>query len=307
MSDLILGLAIMTALSVAVMGLAMIATRRAPLWIVDGVAALVVVGIAVYARWFWDSLFVARILPFSNLIVVSNWFPLAAGLLSGLVWRRIGNRPAKFLGLGRGEFSSRPRKFFAASVLFVVGFLSMAWPLVGTPPECGSEWQGDICLQTTEATCSPAAGATLLQNYGIYASEQEMAELCLTRRGTSWKGLYRALMLKGAEVGRRADAVRMNLEDLSEGFSEPCILQCELRSESEAESFNYQMEGWVPGQPHSVVLLDVVEHPTLGKQFLIADPTAFAELWSRENLEQLWHGEVLRLVPDGGSLGLASR
>lgn len=296
MFDLYLGLLIMTALAGMMMALAMVLTRNAPMRVIDGLAALVVIGIAVYARWFWDETFVADILPFSNLIIVSNWFPLAAGLLAGLVWRRIGNRPAKFLGLGKVRFGSTPRKVLAAVVLFGAGLLSMAWPLLGSPPDCGNDWQGDICLQTTEATCSPAAGATLLQNYGIYASEQEMAELCLTRRGTSWKGLYRALAIKGKTVNKNVDVADLTVDQLANDFSEPCILQCELKIEDSGANMGYQMDGWVPGQPHSVVLLDVIEHDTLGQQFIVADPTAFAEVWNRENLRKLWHGQILRLV-----------
>lgn len=297
MTDLYLGLAIMTLLSGVLFGLTLLVTRRAPMWVVDGLAGLVVVGIAVYARWLWEETFVARLLPFSNLIVVSNWFPLAAAVLAGLVWRRIGNTPAKFLGLGKGEFGSLPRKLFAAIVLFGAAFFSMIWPLLGEAPECGTDWQGDICLQTTPATCSAAAGATLLQNYGIYASEQEMAELCLTRQGTSWKGLYRGLSLKGAPVGRQVEVANLTIDDLAHDFTGPCILQCELQLDDTGDDFEYQMEGWVPGQPHSVVLLDVIENKQQGKQFLIADPTAFAEVWSRDHLQKLWHGQILRMKP----------
>ena len=110
MLDLYIGILIMTALSGVVFAFTMLVTRRAPMWVVDGLAALDVIAIAVYARWIWEDTFIGRLLPFSNLIIISNWFPLAAGMLAGLVWRRIGNKPAKFLGLGSLEYGSRPRK-----------------------------------------------------------------------------------------------------------------------------------------------------------------------------------------------------
>lgn len=300
MTDLYLGLAIMILLGGVMFGITMLVTRKAPMWLVDGLAGLVVIGIAVYARWIWDETFVGRLLPFSNLIIVSNWFPLAAGMLAGLAWRRIGDKPAKFLGLGKGEYGSTPRKVLVATVLFVAGAFSLVWPILGEPPRCDNEWQGDICMQTTPATCSPAAAATLLQNYGVYASEQEMAGLCLTRGGTSWKGLYRGLALKAAPVGRRVEVAELTIETLVEDFSEPCILQCELPLESAGDDLAYQMEGWVPGQPHSLVLLDVQHHSRLGDLFWIADPSNRLEVWSRKNLSQLWQGQLLRLVPSHG-------
>jgi len=300
MLDLYIGILIMTALSGVMFALTMLVTRRAPMWVVDGLAALDVIAIAVYARWIWEDTFIGRLLPYSNLIIISNWFPLAAGMLAGLVWRRIGDNPAKFLGLGSLEFGSRPRKLLAAAVLFAAGLFSMVWPMLGTPPECGNDWEGDICMQTTPSTCSPAAAATLLQFYGVYANEQEMADLCLTRRGTSWKGLFRGLTLKGAGAGRRADVAEVSAEELVAGFSEPCILQCELEIGSDPDDFAYQMDGWVPGQPHSLVLLDVQHHPEVGELFWIADPSNRLEVWSRRNLVKLWHGQILRLVPREG-------
>jgi hypothetical protein len=297
MTDLYLGLAIMILLGGIMFGVTMLVTRKAPMWLVDGLAGLVVIGIAVYARWIWEETFVGRLLPFSNLIIVSNWFPLAAGMLAGLAWRRIGDKPAKFLGLGRGEYGSTPRKVLVATVLFAAGAFSLVWPILGSPPLCDNQWQGDICLQTTPATCSPAAAATLLQNYGVYASEQEMAELCLTRGGTTWKGLYRGLALKGATVGRRVVVSELTMDDLVENFSEPCILQCELQLGVGGDDLGYQMEGWVPGQPHSLVLLDVQRHSQQGTLFWIADPSSHIEIWSSKDLNRLWQGQTLRLIP----------
>jgi hypothetical protein len=310
MNDLYLGLGTMTVLMGIMFVFARLLTRTAPMWVVDALAALEVVLIAVYARWIWDETFVAQWLPYSNLIVVSNWFPMAAGFLAGLVWRRIGDRPAKFLGLGKGEYGSTPRKFLAASVLFVAGILSAAWPLFGRTPVCGHHWEGDICFQTTDATCSAAAGATLLQQYGVYVSEQVMAELCLTRdgtrwrgiqltrRGTNWKGLYRALSIKGREAGREVQASQLSIDELLDNFTEPVILQCELLVEEFSSDSRYDLSGWVRGQSHSVVLLDVFERQ--GETMLmVSDPSlkdVYVEFWTRKDLATLWHGQVLRLV-----------
>ena len=98
---------------------------------------------------------------------------------------------------------------------------------------------------------------------------------------------HRAMMLDVSESG-----ARFRLADSSD--------QCELEIGSSADDFSYQMEGWVPGQPHSLVLLDIQRHSRLGELFWIADPSNRLEVWSRENLVKLWHGQILRLVPREG-------
>lgn len=39
----------------------------------------------------------------------------------------------------------------------------------------GNRWNGDVCIQTTRATCAPASLATILRHYKIYRTEEEMA------------------------------------------------------------------------------------------------------------------------------------
>jgi hypothetical protein len=64
-----------------------------------------------------------------------------------------------------------------------------------------------ICLQSTGYSCAPAAAATLLHRYGVKATEDEMATLCVTRgggirsAGTSDAGILRGLRHKLQERG----------------------------------------------------------------------------------------------------------
>ena len=59
-----------------------------------------------------------------------------------------------------------------------------------------------ICHQTSGYSCSAASAAMLLHQYGVAATEKEMAELCVTRAGnsrvagTTDSGLMRGLRLK---------------------------------------------------------------------------------------------------------------
>lgn len=295
MTDLYLGIVIQVILMGASFMLAWWMTRSAPTWVCDLLAAVTVIAIAVYARWFWEHSFMATLLPFSNLIIVSNWFPLAAGFLAGLVWQRIRDTPEHIPLLPRlGKFRGWPRRIFATTVLAAAGLSTLVAPLVGQPPVCGNEWAGDLCFQTSEATCSAAAAATLLQFYGVYASEGEMAELCLTRRGTNWKGLYRGLSLKAATISHRVEVFDLTVDELLRQFTDPCILQCELKLDDDPTSAKYELEGWIPGQPHSVVLIEMHDD-----RFVVFDPSVGMEYdWDREALETLWHGQGLQLVPD---------
>lgn len=118
-----------------------------------------------------------------------------------------------------------------------------------------------------------------------------MAELCLTRRGTNWKGLYRGLTLKLQSQRRTIEAVALSVEELQQQFSDPCILQCELKVDSDESSVAYELDGWVRGQPHSVVLMDI-----RNDRFEVFDPSAGMEVWSREAMETLWHGQVIRVA-----------
>ncbi|MCA9024499.1 MAG: hypothetical protein KDA86_04725 [Planctomycetaceae bacterium] len=291
MSDLYLGIAILVALMVASFLLAAWLTRRSSTVTCDVWAAITVIGIAVYARWIWEDTLMARLFPYSNLIILSNWFPIAAGFLAGLVWQRIRDTPERIPGLG--TFRGLPRRIFATVILAAAGCSTLVAPLLGEPPECGNEWDGDLCYQTSGATCSAAAASTLLQFYGVYASEGEMAERCLTRRGTNWKGLYRGLTLTLRSQQRRPEVVDLAIDELKKQFADPCILQCELKIDEDGPTLPYELNGWVPGQAHSVVLMDI-----RGDRFQVFDPSVGMEVWPRDAMQTLWHGQVFRVIAD---------
>jgi hypothetical protein len=67
--------------------------------------------------------------------------------------------------------------------------------------------QEGICLQSTGYSCAPAAAAMILHRYGVEATENEMAQLCVTRgggtrmSGTSDAGILRGLRLKLRDRG----------------------------------------------------------------------------------------------------------
>jgi len=60
---------------------------------------------------------------------------------------------------------------------------------------------GAVCMQSTPSTCGPASAATILQSFGIGASERQLARESFTYRGgtENWY-LARALRRRGLDV-----------------------------------------------------------------------------------------------------------
>ena len=150
------------------------------------------------------------------------------------------------------------------------------------------------CIQTTAYTCSPAAAATLLKMHGINATEQEMADLCLTRRGTSWPGLYRGLKLKTENTGWDVEVLEGTIDEICRvKMNGPCILSVGLESNARVDASFSEEYGWTPGVNHSVVLLS-----SDARGVEVIDPSqAFThERWDYSTLRLLWRGMAVRLV-----------
>ena len=283
MMDLYLGIMLMVALGAATFA----ATRRmanfGPLWVYDAAAFVTVALLCGYIWWVWDDVRVSHWLPYSNLIIVGNWFLPLLGVLAGLVWRRLPQ--------------SRTRQYTATLLLFAAGLYSTVNPVLGEAPTCRSHWErlggGRCFLQTTDATCSAAAAATLLSLHGIVTDEQEMADLCLTREGTTWKGLFRGLSLKTEWTHWDVDVFRGTPDDLNATECYPVLVCAELRPDAPHEQVYREEYGWIPGMPHSVVVLGRWHDGT----YVVHDPVAGREYWDEEELRDLWTGSAVRLVP----------
>lgn len=237
-------------------------------------------GLVAYTFGLWDEILLARLLPVTNLIVLGNWFPLAGGFMGGLAF----TQPVR----------TTWRRWLPMCGLETAAFATVLWPLLGQAPVCGNEWDNTgICLQTTEKSCSAAAAATLLTMHGIPATEQEMAELCFTRTGTNWMGLYRGLRKKTANTAWDVEPFACSAEDLL-AFDQPAILCVGLSKNSHVDPA-YQTEwGWTPGVRHSVVLLGFLD----SQQAEIGEPANHVgrDRWTIETLRQLFQGQGLRLV-----------
>ena len=214
MTDLYLALALMAAVSVALFLLGLALGRRLARGALAVAALLTCAFIVGFVRFASDRLLLARLLPFSNVVVLADWLPAAVALLAGLAWRRIDGRAWR-------------KGLLVVPLVLLCGFRS-ANTLFGTAPPPDDRWKRGVCLQTSQASCSAAAAATLLKAHGIDTNEAEMARLCLTRpAGTPMHGLYRGLKLKTKDSPWDVGAFRGDLNSLR-GEKGPVILSVRL-------------------------------------------------------------------------------
>lgn len=277
MSDLIISLIIVLLLSSAAFVVAVRCCRLASQPVLNLVALLTLATGGLYFLFVWDQAVLASLVPVSGLIVLGNWFPVFAGFLAGIVWcQRAGTM----------------RRAIVTTFLAAVSVFALVAPMFGANPICSENWKGDICLQTTPYTCTPASAATLLRVHGIDATESEMAELCLTRKGTNWMGLFRGLLLKTQGSPWKVEVFDVPAEGTREGVDGPAILVARLPGDQSTSQL-VDTSGWIPGQAHSVVLLGDLNDDLV----IVGDPSFGRELWRRSELQLLWTGRGIRLVP----------
>lgn len=276
--DLSIGIAIICLMAVGVFLLAALVDwkkRKQPAL----VCSLLIIAWQVwFSVWGRDQTWLATVLPFSNLVIVGNWLPLGFAVLAAIAWR------------------TSPGRWWRRSVP-VLGLAGMATyaliqPLLGQPPRCHNEWKGDVCLPSSDTTCAAASATTLLKAYGIQTTESEMTKLCLTRKGTTWQGLYRGLKIKTVGTGLRVVVFSGNVERLKT-MQGPLMLDVGLPRSGSAPKIYSQEYGWQPGVLHSVILYGFKGTDRIE----IAEPTPGVghEEWSLVDLEVLYRGRGLRL------------
>jgi len=146
-------------------------------------------------------------------------------------------------------------------------------------------------MQSSWATCSPAAAATLLRAEGFEVSERDMIPLCLTdRSGTPTLGLYRGIKLIADQNDCQVEIVDSDLAKLLRDNDWPVLLA--VRLPHGVDDRRYADEwGWIPGMGHSVVALG--RTPDSG--IIVGDPSVGLERWTEADLKLLWQGNGVRV------------
>jgi hypothetical protein len=241
-----------------------------------------IVGLIVFHSFFVSGrLWIARLIPFSGVPVLGNAFlALVVGILAGLAWRVIPGHAG--------------RRTVLIATLLGATLVRSVGPVLGHPPAgLWNRWRHSVAIQTSPATCSPAAAATLLREHGIAATESEMAELCLTTtRGTTALGLYRGLKLKTAGSAWDVEPFQLDPAGLRK-LDGPAVLNVRLDRTPGVDPRYERLWGWTPGVSHTVVFLGFAHDGKVN----IGDPAVGREQWFEGDLRVLWHGEGLRLVP----------
>jgi hypothetical protein len=281
MADLYLGvLIVLFAALLAGVGTYQLA-RRGWRWTVVALAVVSAAGLAFNVAYLRHSLWPARWLPFSNVMVLADPDPWLAAVL-----------------IGAGA-ALMPGTAARRSVLLVPLAIVCLWGSYGgyflSLPPLEDRWTGPVCRQTSQATCGPAAAATLLAWYGVQSSEAEMAKLSMTTvDGTSTRGVYRGLKLKTRGTNLAVEPYFGKVDDLSK-LGGPVLLFVRLDAKPGVDPRFEGKWGWKPGVAHVVVLYFCRRDGA----YIMGDPATGPEYWDRNALETLWHGEGIRLVRKG--------
>jgi len=286
MKDLYIGLAIMFCVSLVVLLCTVKWTRPMKTRAVTLTGVLAATLMLAYLRFAWKTALLVTLLPFSSIVILSNWFPPAAAFLAGITWTH--------------GYGTRKRRVLFGLTLYAIALYSSVVPLLGHPPDCRNRWQMrpefpyPMARQTSGYSCTAAAAATLLRMNGIPAEESEMAQLCLTRMGTTWQGLYRGLKLKTAGLPFRIEVIECPLQDLGNHLAAPAIISVGIDASLPYSPEYVETKGWQPGMRHSVVLLGFQPN---SDRAVVADPSVGFEQWTPRDMQTLWRGRAVCLVP----------
>ncbi len=223
----------------------------------------------------------ARLVPSSAAIIYTNISAIFAAMAAAWAWR-LPETPAW-------------RRAGLSLLLAAASLASIFWPLLSIavrPPPAGSDdWENGVAMQTSWATCSPAAAATLLRSENIKVTESDLIPLCLTdSSGTPTLGLYRGVKLVAQQNNREVKIVDPSLPQLIADDDWPVLIAVGLPFGVEDRRYADQW-GWIPGMGHSVVVLGRTDDGG----FIIGDPSIGREYWTEDDLKLLWHGNGIRI------------
>ncbi|MCO8122917.1 peptidase C39 [Stieleria sp. TO1_6] len=283
-------------------GLSFIAGRRLSLSVYRDRPALFVECLLlslVFAFGLSGRLLWASALPTAAVVCWSNWLPILLAFAAGLASNASALRQLS-------------RSIAVTSMLLLsAGFLIL--PVLRPslfPIEIANtaDWQDGVCLQSNEASCGPAAAATLLRQSGLLAplplrhqaghwdptpldsSETWLAGACLTsRHGTSSLGLIRGLRMAVNGSDRQVQVADSDPGRWSINGQLPNLAVVRFRNHRAAGPVT-QLLG-TDAEGHAIV----VHSRTSDGRWRIADPAVGWRMWSDEELRRVFTGEAIYL------------
>ncbi|MEC9091194.1 MAG: hypothetical protein VX438_00715 [Planctomycetota bacterium] len=293
MLDIYSGIVIMIFVSILFFWFTVIVSSKFPRRVADVFAVFALLGMILYIRYLWDKAEISWFVPYSNAIILGNWFPVITAILSALVYHRIPGE--KF------------RKYGMVTLLNLVGIYALFQPIVGITPECKNQIdEFGIARQSSQVSCSPTSAVNLLAYYGIKTTESEMSALCLTKTkrswlgfqlddgGTSWMGLYRGLKLKLSGSKFEPRFFSLTFEEFTEDPRGPVIvslmLDPSLEKKNPRQYERLRFLGWRPGLEHNVVFVEMSDWSVS-----IVDPEVGYEEMTPDEFEALWVGRGIFL------------
>lgn len=285
-SDLAIGIAVITGLSVFSYGAGRRISNRADIlrpWLF---AAALLFTIA-FAWTLSGRLAWAVILPMASVVLWSNLMPALLSFCAGMAstsnalnrW----HRPAT-IGL-------------LAALTAGYTLMPVVRPLVA-PAETAqvSEWSGNICLQSHSSTCAPAAAVTLLRSAGIEAEEHDLTRACMTSDyGTEALGLFRGLVIASKPYLHRPRVASSDPKKWQDANQLPNVALVRFQTVRPTNHPGAMNRFLGPqGEGHAVVILGRGETG----RWLIADPAFGTTSWSYEELMSRFTGDAIYLTRD---------
>ncbi|MCC9604117.1 peptidase C39 [Stieleria sp. JC731] len=281
----------------AVSGLAFLAGRKLslnvysnrPLLLAECILFLLIFAFGTANRLTWAS-------AFSTPAVMgwSNWLPIFLAFTAGLALHAEGLRVSW-------------RRATSVAMLFLsVGFLTQPVLRANFYPvtlDAQATWQDNVCLQSSESSCGPAAAATLLHHHSLLPSatqrlgwsgqspEAMLAKVCLTsRQGTSSLGLVRGLRLAIDGGHHSVQVASQNPTAWEHRGQLPNLSVICFRGGNHDDTVRRLLG--TDGEAHAVVVYGRASHG----RWKVGDPAVGIRYFSDEEFRQVFTGEAIYLV-----------
>lgn len=159
-----------------------------------------------------------------------------------------------------------------------------------------SLWKGDVCLQSHESSCVPAAAVNLLHLHGLEFSERQLAEHALTSHyGTPPVGSF--LAISQAVEGTELQAA-IQLKRPRQDAYQPLPILAHVRFDQSIEArprssglYSRLLQGIrARSDGHAIVIVE-----RCAEGWVVVDPAAGRVVWSAEQMTECWSGEGVYL------------